>query len=92
MRWLLLSGALLVAGCRQCVCYESSASAFQDCEIPWKGRNWDMLQPFFEAERRAHAPDVVIYRTAEPDWWRVWQWPDFVSHPRWDLPYRPAVR
>ncbi|MCC7246867.1 MAG: hypothetical protein IT269_14370 [Saprospiraceae bacterium] len=34
-------------------------------------------------------PSLQLYRCFKPDWWQIWNWPDFLVHNRWYLPYNP---
>jgi hypothetical protein len=36
---------------------------------------------------RTNQPNLKLYRNFHRKWWQVWNWLDFITHPRWRLPY-----
>jgi hypothetical protein len=64
--------------------YRSFDGAFDDFEMPAKGRDLPMIERLFDDWReRAREPDAILYRTDSVTWWAPWCW----GNPRWRLPY-----
>ena len=72
--------------------YESADGKWTDFEMPEKGRTLGMVESGFSGYRtKVRSPELALYRTFEPEWWRVWNWYDYATHPRWDYPYREPL-
>ena len=42
----------------------------------------------FEAyKKEQNKPDLILHRRFERNWRYWWDWYDYLSHPRWKLPY-----
>jgi hypothetical protein len=68
--------------------YESSDRGMAELEIPWKGRDLDVVKAQFEDYRTAIGdPTVTLCRTSKRTWTAPNLWWDNITHPRWDLPY-----
>lgn len=94
---LLFSGAVLILGVLYTVLmwsfpvyhYTSSDGGFQEIEVPWKGRRFDLVLQQFEKYRNAGPSDAVLMRTFERRWSSPNLWPDNLTHERWRLPLAP---
>lgn len=66
-------------------------NGFCDNEL-WKGRDpfGSVMIRFESYKNKVQKPDLQLYRCFKRKWWQVWNWPDFLVHPRWDVPYNPA--
>lgn len=42
---------------------------------------------FEEYKLQANKPDLILYRKFPRDWCQVWNWLEFLFHPRWKYPY-----
>jgi hypothetical protein len=69
--------------------YISADGRFDEIEVPEKGRDLAMVEAIFaDYKRRTHQPDLILYRSFRPTWWRFWKWREYCVHPRWEYPYR----
>lgn len=72
--------------------YESSDGGYRGFECPEKGRKYGMVQRQFAAyQEECDKSDAVLYRTQQRHFWKVWNWADYLTHPRWDIPFRRAT-
>lgn len=70
--------------------YEGSCGDYSNIEIPEKGRGFDMVSQQFQLHGAAHpGATLVLYRNARRSPSEFYEWWDYITHPRWDLPYRP---
>ena len=54
-------------------------------EIPFKGRNYKAV---LSELNKNEVENPQIYRTFKPNWLNVYKWYDYMTHPRWKLPYK----
>jgi hypothetical protein len=68
--------------------YESSDRGMSSTEYPTKGVPLSEVEREFEKYKRTKAdPSLRLCRTFEHDWWNFLRWHDYLTHPRWRLPY-----
>lgn len=46
-----------------------------------------VCQEFENYKSEKNKRNLVLYRRFQIQWWQVWNWLDYLSHPRWRLPY-----
>ncbi|MGQ0553481.1 MAG: hypothetical protein ACT4PU_09715 [Planctomycetota bacterium] len=69
--------------------YASSDGQFDDVEVQAKGRTFEyVVARFVEHKQRSGHGDLILFRSFQRDAWRFWNWYDYLTHPRWELPYR----
>ena len=68
--------------------YVSSDGGFEDSEVPEKGRTLEMVEANFADYEGEEDDGLVLCRTTNRDWWAYWEWYDYMTHRRWDYPYR----
>lgn len=66
----------------------SNKCEFEDWEL---GKGHDPLGSvevsFENYKKRINKPELVLHRRFYRRWWQVWNWYDFLTHPRWKYPY-----
>jgi hypothetical protein len=72
--------------------YISSDGGFHETEVPWKGRQYDVVTRAFEAYQRDGHPDAVLMRMSERYWACPNLWLDNLTHKRWRLPLAPPEK
>lgn len=72
--------------------YESTDGGFRGTEC-FKSQvcSWESLQLDLAHYRMLHGNrGIELRRTFQADAWRFWRWFEYLSEPRWRLPYVPA--
>jgi hypothetical protein len=46
-----------------------------------------LLNWFAQYKKQTNKQDLILHRRFHRHWWQVWNWVDFMTHPRWDMPY-----
>ena len=66
----------------------SDKGRFEDFELP-KGHDplWRVVHNFEIYTIENNKRDLVLHRRFSRKWWQVWNWLDFLFHPRWRYPY-----
>lgn len=70
--------------------YTSSDGGFDEIEVPWKGRRFDVVTNAFRTYQLDGHPDAVLMRTFERRWAHPNLWLDNLTHERWRLPLAPT--
>jgi hypothetical protein len=68
--------------------YCADKCSFETHEMT-KGHNpyGRVLQEFEDYKAEKDKRNLKLYRRFPIKWWQVWNWLDYLSHPRWRLPY-----
>lgn len=70
--------------------YESADREYSDIEVPWKGRDLESVEKYFdEYRKRTNNPTLKLYRTSSRIWSAPNLWIDNLTNRRWSLPYMP---
>ena len=87
---VVLNGAatLLVGPAMRGYLYRMADPNVTFVECPFKGKSYDSMR----AQYRDKAPGGDLFRTFDKDQWNYFRWYDYVTHPRWTLPYLPDER
>ena len=68
--------------------YTTIDHGFNDEEILFKGRDYETVSRLFENYKEMNGkPNAVLYRTFPIEPWRFWLWLQYLSHPKYRLPY-----
>ncbi|MCC6463198.1 MAG: hypothetical protein IT260_22205 [Saprospiraceae bacterium] len=68
--------------------YCSDQCAFQFHELDFKRILLkDVEKSFAQYKVKTNQPDLVLYRRFHRKWWQIWNWVDFLTNPRWSIPY-----
>ncbi len=70
--------------------YATEDRQFEFTEISGK-RGLDVMQRSFNdfQSENPSTQDTTIYRTFRLNPLKVWKWREYLTHPRWDYPYKP---
>jgi len=69
-------------------CYQTYDGQFRSFECEFKGVHYDHVVSDFDEWKKEH-PDqnMTLYRCFQPNLFNVFSLWDYLTHPRWDLPY-----
>jgi hypothetical protein len=68
--------------------YTSSDGGFNEIEVPWKGRDFNVVEQSFQEYKESGHDNVILIRTTPKPWASPNLWWDNLSHPRWRLPFQ----
>ncbi len=73
--------------------YESSDGSFTEIEVPEKGRDLKMVEALFEDYKKSSGKlDLILCRTFQVEVLHFYEWSNFLTHRRWDYPYKKSQR
>lgn len=70
--------------------YATEQNEFKSSEIPWKGSKFQKTLNSFEEFKRdnPNSNDTILYRTFKINPLEFWNWHEYMTHPRYKLPYK----
>lgn len=69
--------------------YVSDDLVFIESEIKSKGRNYDEVLRWFDYyKKECKQPDAIVYRAFRINPLKFWLWWEFLTHPKFRLPYK----
>ncbi len=73
--------------------YRSSDANWADYEINFRERSFERVVYNFEAYKIiCKAPDAILYRTTEKNWFNLFAWGNYFHDRKWHVPYAPPDR
>ncbi|RPD91198.1 hypothetical protein EGM88_14765 [Aureibaculum marinum] len=70
--------------------FATEQNKFKSVEIPWKGVKFQNTVNSFEKfeKENLNTNDSILYRTFKINPLKFWNWHEYITHPRYKLPYK----
>src|SRR5689334_20343829 len=70
------------------ILYSNANGRFTFDEVNMSGRNYELCLVNFEAYKKSHTKDTVLYRINKINILKFWRWGDYLTKEKYRLPYK----